>query len=257
MDTQNPLLQSFDIAPFSKIKNEHFLPAFKEAISLSRKEIDAITSNPDTPSFQNTIEALAYSGQQLDRISSVFFNLNSAETNEHIQKIAQEVSPMLSELGNDITLNKELFNRVQTVYAQKDNLTLTAEQQTLLEKNYKSFSRNGANLPEDKKSRLREIDATQSKLKLTFGENVLAETNAYELYLTNEEDLNGMPEGAKEAAATLAKSKDKEGWLITLDYPSYIPFMKYADNRELRKELSLAFGSRAFKGNEQDNQKMY
>lgn len=255
MDTQNPLLQSFDIAPFSKIKNEHFLPAFKEAISLSRKEIDAITSNPDTPSFQNTIEALAYSGQQLDRISSVFFNLNSAETNEHIQKIAQEVSPMLSELGNDITLNKELFNRVQTVYAQKDNLTLTAEQQTLLEKNYKSFSRNGANLPEDKKSRLREIDATQSKLKLTFGENVLAETNAYELYLTNEEDLNGMPEGAKEAAATLAKSKDKEGWLITLDYPSYIPFMKYADNRELRKELSLAFGSRAFKGNEQDNQK--
>ncbi len=255
MDTQNPLLQSFDIAPFSKIKNEHFLPAFKEAISLSRKEIDAITSNPDAPSFQNTIEALAYSGQQLDRISSVFFNLNSAETNEHIQKIAQEVSPMLSELGNDITLNKELFNRVQTVYAQKDNLTLTAEQQTLLEKNYKSFSRNGANLPEDKKSRLREIDATQSKLKLTFGENVLAETNAYELYLTNEEDLNGMPEGAKEAAATLAKSKDKEGWLITLDYPSYIPFMKYADNRELRKELSLAFGSRAFKGNEQDNQK--
>ena len=255
MDTQNPLLQSFDIAPFSKIKNEHFLPAFKEAISLSRKEIDAITSNPDTPSFKNTIEALAYSGQQLDRISSVFFNLNSAETNEHIQKIAQEVSPMLSELGNDITLNKELFNRVQTVYAQKDNLTLTAEQQTLLEKNYISISRNGANLPEDKKSRLREIDATQSKLKLTFGENVLAETNAYELYLTNEEDLNGMPEGAKEAAATLAKSKDKEGWLITLDYPSYIPFMKYADNRELRKELSLAFGSRAFKGNEQDNQK--
>ncbi len=250
----NPLLTSFDIAPFSKIKNEHFLPAFQEALKIARQEIDAITQNKATPTFENTIEALVYSGQQLDRISSVFFNLNSAETNEHIQKIAQEVSPMLSEFGNDITLNEALFSRVKSIYAQKDSLDLTPEQMTLLEKNYKSFSRNGANLPEDKKSRLREIDAALAKLKLTFGENVLAETNAYELHLTNEADLAGMPEGAKEAAAALAKSKDKEGWLITLDYPSYIPFMKYADNRELRKELSLAFGSRAFKGNDHDNQ---
>ena len=254
MSATNPLLQSFDIAPFSKIKNEHFLPAFKEAISLSRKEVDNITANPDIPTFENTVEALAYSGKQLDRVSSVFFNLNSAETNEKIQKIAQEVSPMLSQLGNDITLNEALFSRVKTIYAQKDDLDLSVEQKTLLEKNYKSFSRNGANLPEDKKSRLREIDAAQAKLKLTFGENVLAETNAYELHLTKEADLDGMPEGAKEAAAALAKNKGKDGWLITLDYPSYIPFMKYADNRELRKELSLAFGSRAFKGNEHDNQ---
>ena len=255
MSTSNPLLQFFDIAPFSQIKNEHFLPAFKQAIVLSRKEIDDITSNPETPSFKNTIEALVYSGHQLARISSVFFNLNSAETNEHIQKIAQEVSPMLSELSNDITLNALLFKRVQYIYAQKDDLDFTPEQKTLLEKNYKSFSRNGANLPDDKKSRLREIDAALSKLALTFGENVLAETNAFEMLLTNEEDLKGLPEGAKEAAAALAKSKDKEGWLITLDYPSYIPFMKYAENRELRKKLSLAFGGRAFAGNEQDNQK--
>ena len=255
MSTTNPLIQPFDIAPFSQIKNEHFLPAFKEGIAINRQEIDAITNNPEEPSFKNTIEALSYSGQLLGRISSVFFNLNSAETNEHIQKIAQEVSPMLSELGNDITLNEALFNRVKDIYAQREQLELTAEQRTLLEKNYKSFSRNGANLPDSKKSRLREIDAAQAKLKLTFGENVLAETNAYALHLTNEEDLQGMPEGAKEAAAALAKSKDKEGWLITLDYPSYIPFMKYASNRELRKELSLAFGSRAFKGNEYDNQK--
>lgn len=255
MSAINPLLQSFDTAPFSKIKNEHFLPAFKKAIRTSREEIDDITNNPEAPSFKNTIEALAYSGQLLDRISSIFFNLNSAETNEHIQKIAQEVSPMLSELGNDITLNEALFSRVKHIYAQKERLDLTEEQKTLLEKNYKSFSRNGANLPDAKKSRLREIDAASAKLKLSFGENVLAETNAYELHLTNEADLDGMPEGAKEAAAALAKSKDKDGWLITLDYPSYIPFMKYASNRELRKALSLAFGSRAFKGNEHDNQK--
>jgi len=255
MSTSNPLLQSFDIAPFSQIKNEHFMPAFKQAIALSRKEIDDITSNPEKPNFKNTIEALVYSGHQLARVSSVFFNLNSAETNEHIQKIAQEVSPMLSELSNDITLNALLFKRVQSIYAQKDDLDFTPEQKTLLEKNYKSFSRNGANLPDDKKSRLREIDAALSKLALTFGENVLAETNAFEMLLTNEEDLKGLSEGAKEAAAALAKSKDKEGWLITLDYPSYIPFMKYAENRELRKKLSLAFGGRAFAGNEQDNQK--
>lgn len=254
MSSTNPLLQSFDSAPFSKIKNEHFLPAFTQALTNSRKEIENLTSNPEAPSFANTIEALAYAGNQLARISSIFFNLNSAETNEHIQKIAQEVSPMLSEFSNDITLNKELFARIQSIYDQKDSLDLTPEQKTLLDKNYKNFSRNGANLPEDKKSRLREIDASLAQLKLSFGEHVLAETNAYQMHLTNETDLDGMPEGAKEAAAALAKSKDKEGWLITLDYPSYIPFMKYAKNRELRKELSLAFGSRAFKGNDHDNQ---
>ena len=251
----NPLLTPFDTAPFSHIKNEHFKPAFEKAMADAREEIDAITSNSDTASFENTIEALEFSGQQLDRISSVFFNLNSAETNDEIQKIAQEVSPLLSEFGNDITLNEALFKRIKSVYEQKDSLNLSVEENKLLDKRYKSFSRNGANLSEDKKKRLREIDAESSKLKLKFGENILAETNKYEKHITNENDLDGLPEGAKEAAAQLAKSKDKEeGWLLTLDYPSYIPFMKYATNRELRKELSMAFGSKSFKGDALDNQ---
>ncbi|WP_209402052.1 M3 family metallopeptidase [Pseudozobellia sp. WGM2] len=249
----NPLLTSFDTAPFSKIKNEHFKPAFMQAMKDARHEIDAITDNEETPTFANTIEALEFSGQQLDRISSIFFNLNSAETNEEIQKIAQEISPLLSEFSNDITLNEQLFKRIKNVYEQREALNLTIEQTTLLEKKYKSFSRNGANLPEEKKKRLRQIDAELSKLKLKFGENVLAETNRYELHLTDENDLKGLPEGEKEAAAQLARSKDKDGWLVTLDYPSYIPFMKYADNRKLRQELALAFGSKGFHGDELDN----
>ena len=251
----NPLLTPFDTAPFSKIKNEHFKPAFLQAIEDARAEIDAIANSKQVPTFENTIAALDFAGQQLDRVSSVFFNLNSAETNPEIQKIAQEVSPLLSEFSNDITLNEDLFKRVKAVYDQRNDLELTTEEQTLLDKKYKSFSRNGANLPLDKKKRLREIDAELSKLKLQFGENVLAETNKYEMHLTNEEDLDGLPEGEKEAAAQLAKSKDKDGWLITLDYPSYIPFMKYASNRKLRKELSIAFGSKGFHNDELDNQK--
>ncbi|RMB56110.1 M3 family peptidase [Dokdonia sinensis] len=250
----NPLLQNFNEAPFSKIDDSHFKPAFEAAIALSRKEIDVITSNPEPSTFQNTIEALEYSGKTLDRISSIFFNLNSAETNDTIQKIAQEVSPWLSKLSNDITLNTALFNRIKNIYAQKEDLDLSVEQKTLLEKTFKSFSRNGANLSEDKKSRLREIDEALAKLKLTFGENILAETNAYELHLTDEKDVAGLPESLKEAATAEAKSRDKEGWVITLDYPSYIPFMKYAENRELRKKLSLAFGAKAFQNNKHDNQ---
>ena len=244
----------YQTAPFSKIKNEDYLPAFLQAIKEAKAEIDAITNNPEAPSFENTIEVLDFSGEQLDRISSIFFNLNSAETNDEIQKIAQEVSPLLSEFSNDITLNESLFKRVKVVYDTKDALDLTTEQKTLLDKKYKGFSRNGANLTDDKKTRLREIDKKSSQLKLKFGENVLAETNAFEMHLTNEEDLAGLPEGAKEAAQQLAEAKEKKGWLITLDYPSYIPFMTYATNRELRKKLAIAAGTKAFKGNELDNQ---
>ncbi|WP_282166019.1 M3 family metallopeptidase [Cellulophaga baltica] len=250
----NPLLSPFDTAPFSKLKNEHFMPAFTQAIADARAEIEAITHNSEAPTFKNTIAALDYSGKQLDRVSSVFFNLNSAETNEDIQKIAQEISPILSEFGNDITLNEDLFKRVKAVYDQKKNLDLTTEEQTLLDKKYKGFSRNGANLSEDKKKRLREIDAASSKLKLNFGENILAETNKFQMHLTDEAALDGLPEGEKEAAAQMAKAKELEGWLITLDYPSYIPFMKYAKNRALRKKLSIAFGSKAFHNDELDNQ---
>ncbi|MFK7782048.1 M3 family metallopeptidase [Psychroserpens sp.] len=244
----------YQTAPFSKIKDDDFLPAFKKAIKDAKAEIDIISNNSESPTFENTVEALDFSGEQLDRISSIFFNLNSAETNDTIQKIAQEVSPLLSEFSNDITLNEDLFKRVKTVYENKDNLNLTTEQETLLDKKYKGFSRNGANLPEVKKIQLRDIDKKLSQLKLKFGENVLAETNAFEMHLTNEEDLSGLPGGAKEAAQQLAEAKGKEGWVITLDYPSYIPFMTYADNRELRKTLAIAAGAKAFKGNEFDNQ---
>jgi len=252
----NSLLDKFDLAPFSKIKNEDFLPAIKNAIVLAKKEIATITGNKEAPSFENTIEALDYSGEQLDRVSSVFFNLNSAETNDEIQKIAQEVSPLLSEFSNDVALNVDLFKRVKAVYEQKESLTLSPEQQTLLDKKYKGFSRNGANLPEDKKDILRGIDKELATLKLTFGENILAETNTYELHLTDKSDLKGLPEGALEAAAQVAKQKDKDGWVFTLDYPSYIPFMKYADSRELRKKMALAFGARGFQKNDFNNEKI-
>ena len=250
----HPFTTPYNTAPFSAITNKDFFPAFQTAIANAKKEIDQIVSNQEHPTFQNTIEALDFSGQELGRISSIFFNLNAAETNEEIQKIAQEVSPLLSEFKNDITLNAGLFKRVQEVYDNKNSIELTQEQQTLLDKRYKSFSRNGANLSQDKKEKLREIDKELSTLKLKFGENVLAETNNFELHLIKEELLSGLPEGVVEAAKQLAEAKGKDGWLFTLDYPSYIPFMTYADNRELRKKLSLACGSKAFKNDNLDNQ---
>ncbi|KOP39407.1 M3 family peptidase [Flavobacterium sp. WLB] len=241
-------------APFSQIKIEDYVPAFNEGIALAKAEIDAIVNNPDAPTFENTIVAMDFSGDILDRLSSIFFNLNSAETNDEMQKIAQEVSPLLSEFGNDIRLNADLFAKVKAVYDQKESLGLNPEQTTLLDKKYKSFSRNGANLPEDKKNQLREIDKELSKLSLQFGENVLAETNNFELHLTDEKDLSGLPEGTIEAARLLAKNQEKEGWIFTLDHPSYVPFLTYADNRELRKKMAIAFGAKAFQNNEFDNQ---
>lgn len=241
-------------APFSQIKLEDYKPAFEENIAKARHEIDAVIANPDTPTFENTIEALDFSGEALDRLSSIFFNLNSAETCDEMQKIAQEVSPLLTEFSNDIALNEDLFKRVKAVYDQKDSLTLTTEQATLLDKKYKSFTRNGALLPKDKKARLREIDTELAKLKLTFGENVLAETHAYQLHITKEEDLKGLPEGVVEMAHSLAKSKGLEGWVFTLDFPSYLPFVTYSENRMLRKEIAIAAGKKAFQDNKHNNE---
>lgn len=241
-------------APFSQIKIEDYQPAFEENIAQARAEINAIINNTVAPTFENTIEALDFAGQALDRLSSIFFNLNSAETCDEMQKIAQEVSPLLTAFGNDITLNEDLFKRVKAVYEQKDQLNLTPEQATLLDKKYKSFTRNGALLSEDKKEILREIDKTLAKLKLTFGENVLAETNSYKLHISNEADLQGLPDGAKEMARSLAKADDLDGWLFTLDFPSYLPFVTYVDNRELRKEMAIAAGKKAFQENDYDNQ---
>lgn len=243
-------------APFSQIKLVDYKPAFIENIAAAKVEIDAIINNPVTPTFENTIETLDFSGNSLDRLSSIFFNLNSAETSDEMQKIAQEVSPLLTEFSNDITLNADLFNRIKAVYEQKNHLNLSTEQATLLEKKFKNFSRNGALLNEEDKLKLREIDTELAKLKLTFSENVLAETNNYQLHITNETDLAGLPEGTIEAAQSLAKSKNLEGWIFTLDYPSYIPFVTYADNRELRREISIAAGKKAFQNNEFDNQEI-
>ncbi|WP_324068345.1 MAG: M3 family metallopeptidase [Flavobacterium sp.] len=240
-------------APFGKIILSEYKESFEKTIELARTEIDNIVNNPEKPTFSNTIEALDYSGEQLDRLSSIFFNLNSAETCDEMQKIAQEVSPLLTAFSNDIALNEELFKRVKAVYDQKDTLTLTTEQATLLDKKFKGFSRNGALLNEEDKLKLREIDTELAKVKLTFGENVLAETNNYQLHITNEADLKGLPDGAKEMAASLAKSKNLEGWVFTLDFPSYLPFVTYVENRELRKEIAIAAGKKSFQDNEFDN----
>jgi len=250
----HPFVTKYNTAPFQSINNEDYKPSILKLIDQAKHEIAEITNNKALPTFKNTIEALEFSGKQLDRVTSIFFNLNSAETSEEIQKIAQEVSPILSEFGNDITLNQDLFKRIKAVYNSKDTLKLSTEQQTLLDKKYKSFSRNGANLNEEDKTKLREIDKKLANLKLKFGENILAETNKYELHLTKESDVSGLPDGAKEAAKQLAESKNKNGWLITLDYPSYIPFITYADNRKLREQLSKVAGSKGFKGDALDNQ---
>jgi len=244
----------YETAPFSQIKMEDYKPAFEENIKNAKAEIDTIINNPDSPTFENTLEALDFAGYPLDRLSSIFFNLNSAETTDEMQKIAQEVSPLLTEFGNDITLNEDLFKRIKAVYDAKDRLNLTTEQHTLLDKKYTGFVRNGALLNEEQKKKLREIDTQLAKLKLTFGENVLAETNNYHLQITNEADLKGLPEGVVEAAKAEAENRQLDGWVFTLDMPSYLPFMTYADNRELRKELAIAAGKKGFQNNEYDNQ---
>ncbi len=249
-----PFTTKHGTAPFSQIKITDYKPAFDQAIAQSKADVDTITTNPEAPTFANTIEALAFSGMDLDILASIFFNLNSAETNDEMQQIAQEVAPLLSELGNDILLNEKLFLRVKTVYEQMDQMELTIEQQTLLTKSYKNFVRNGALLSEEQKKKVRAIDAELATTALKFGENVLAETHNYQLHITKEEDLKGLPEGAREEAHALAKQEGKDGWIFTLDYPSYIPFMTYADNRALRKELAIAAGTKAFKANEFNNE---
>ncbi|QMU62926.1 MAG: M3 family peptidase [Flavobacteriaceae bacterium] len=250
----NPLLQEFDTTPFSQIKNSDYKPAIKKAIEITAEEISAITSNREKPDFENTIAALEFTGEKLNRITGIFFNLNSAETNEEIQKTAQEIAPWLSTFKNDIVLNKPLFTRVKSVYDRKVDLRLSAEQEMLLEKQFKGFSRNGANLNDTDKKVLREVDATLSKLSLQFGEHVLAETNAYQLLIIDEKQLSGLPEDVKEAAKMTAEEKGKKGWVFTLDYPSYIPFMTYADDRDLRKQLAIAFGKRGFQNTKNNNE---
>lgn len=245
----------YESAPFSKYKPEDFRPAIEAAIKESLANIETIANNKAKPTFENTIEALAYNGERLDRITSIFYNLTSAETNKNLQKEAKLISPILSDYRNDIMLNVKLFERVKKVYDNRKKLKLSPEENTLLEKTYKRFTRNGANLSTTNKQRLRDIDKELSTLALRFGENVLAETQRFELLITDEKDLKGLPDFAIEAAAQLAKERNKTGWLFTLDFPSYNALIKYAENRELRKKIFLAFGSRGFHNDEIDNQK--
>lgn len=257
----NPLLtisNSLNNPPaFSKITNDHFKPAFEQLIEKAKAEIDKIGASEAQPTFENTIEALEFAGKDLDRVSAIFFNLNSAETNDEMQAIAREVSPMLTEFSNDILLNEQLFKRVKTVYDQQNREDLSPEAQTLLDKTYKSFTRNGALLSDEKKATLRKIDVELAQLSLEFGEHVLAETNKYELVLENEADLAGLPDQIKEQAAETAENKGYPGkWVITLEYPSYVPFMTYSARRDLREKLAKTFGSKAFKGDDLDNREI-
>jgi peptidyl-dipeptidase Dcp len=256
----NPLLTDFvtpfETAPFDRINPTHFLPAVQAAILEGKEDIAAIKAEP-VPTFENTIEALDRSGKRLGIVAGIFFNLNSAETNEEIQSLAREISPLLTEHGNDILLDQVLFQRVEEVFEQQDQLRLTAEQTTLLEKTYKSFVRNGAKLTGDKADHLRKIDQELAQVSLKFGENVLAETNKYVHFVAEESDLEGLPEGIKEAAAQIAEEKGEPGkWAFTLDYPSYIPAMTYAKNRALRETLFMASGTKCAKGDELDNQEI-
>ncbi len=255
----NPLLHTFNTpfesVPFGAIKQEDFTEAFPLLLEEAREEINAIASNSEKPSFANTIVALEFAGMKLGRASEIFFNLNSAETSDEIQAYAQKLSPELTAFSNDIVLNDRLFDRVKKVYDTRHDLQLSIEDQTLLKKTYLRFTRNGSLLPDNKRQRLRDIDKELAGLSLTFGENILKETNAYELHLTDEEDLKGIPDSNREAAIAEAQERGKEGWVFTLQYPSYVPFMTYASNRELRKDLYTAFGSRGFGNNEFNNEK--
>lgn len=244
----------YESAPFSRYKPEDFKPVIEEAIKESLAEIQVIANNKAKPTFENTIEALAYSGEKLNRITGIFYNLTSAETNKELQKEAKVIWPMLSDYRNDIMLNAKLFERVKKVYDNRKKLKLSPEENTLLLKTYRGFTRNGANLSSSQKERLRAIDKELSTLRLRFGENVLTETQRFEMLITDKEDLKGLPDFAIEAAAQLAKERDKTGWLFTLDFPSYSAYLKYAENRELRKKMYIAFSSRGFHNDELDNQ---
>lgn len=256
----NPLLEKFNTkytsSPFSDIKEEHYLPAFQELVKTAEKEIDEITNNTEAPSFENTIEAMAFSGEQLDRVSSIFFNLNSAETNDEIQKIAQDVSPLLTEFSSKISQNEKLFERIKNVYDQKDTLSLNDEQKMLLNETYKGFVRSGALLNNEEKKKLEKINMDLSIKSLQFGQNALASTNAYFKHITDKEELKGIPEAILYQYQEDAKEKGLEGYVITLQYPSYLPALTYAENRELRKELALANGKKSFDGGEFDNQNL-
>ncbi len=254
---QNPFFEKYNTphgtVPFNKIKNEHFEPAIFEGIKKHQQEVDAITNNKKKPTFENTIVAYEQSGALLDRVLTVFYNLRSAETNDDLQVIAEKMVAPLSEHQNNISLDEKLFQRVKVIYDQKDKLKLNNEQLVLLDKIYKGFVRNGANLNEQQKEKYRELTQKLGMLGLKYGENNLKETNNYQLVITDKAQLAGLPESAIEGAAHTAQEKGIEGWIFTLHAPSYVPFLKYADNRELREQLYMAYNTKCTLDNEYNN----
>lgn len=253
----NPFLQPYatphETVPFHLIRLEHYEPAIREGMRQEDEEIAAIVTNTEAPAFANTILPLAESGKLLERVTTVLFNLMSAETCDELEAIAEKMMPELSEHSNNISLNPELFARVKAVYEQRETLTLTPEERQLLEKTYDGFRRNGANLSDADKETYRRLSMELSTLTLRFSQNHLKETNRYELVLTQAEQLQGLPPSAVEAAAHTAAEKGKEGWVITLQAPSYVPFMKYSDCRDLRRELYMAYNTQCTHDNEQNN----
>ena len=257
---ENPFFLPFKgphgTAPFQEIKITHYEPAFEKAMAEHSAEIDQITANAAAPTFANTIEAMEYAGEMLDRVGNIFFNLLSAESNDEMMEISQRLTPKLSEHSNNINLNEALFRRVKAVYDARHTAGLTPEQIRLTEKYYEGFENSGATLTPEGKEQYRALSMELSKATLDFGQNNLRETNAYEMLLTNEADLAGLPASVTEAAAARAKAKGKEGWLIDLSAPSYIGFMKYATRRDLREKLYKAYNTKGVNGGEYDNQEL-
>ncbi len=256
---ENPFFKPFETEhgtpPFHLIKMEHYEPAFDEAIKQHQAEVDAIVANEETATFANTIEAMEYAGAMMDRVSSVFFNLISAESNDEMMEISQRLSPKLSEHSNNINLNEGLFERVKTVYDNRHESGLNSEQIRLVEKYYEGFENSGATLSEEDKETYRQLSTQLSQATLEFGQNNLRETNKYEMVLTDEADLAGLPETVIASAKAAAEAKEKEGWLFDLSAPSYMGFMKYSSRRDLREKLYMAYNTKSVMGGEYDNQK--
>jgi len=257
----NPLLKEwktpFGVPPFGEIKEEHFMPAFEAGMAAQAAEIEAIAGSEEPPTFENTLVALDESGQLLSKVSKTFYNLNSANTNEQMQAIAKEVAPLLSRHRDDIRLNEKLFQRIKAVEAHKGELDLTREQERLLEENYNSFVRGGANLEGEAKEKLRAINEELSVLTVKFGENILEETNRFEMVLDSEDDLAGLPDGVIAAAAEAAAERGHEGkWVITLHKPSWIPFLQYSERRDLREKIYTAVMMMGNNGNAYDNKEI-
>ncbi|HLS70554.1 MAG TPA: M3 family metallopeptidase, partial [Chitinophagaceae bacterium] len=246
----------YEAIPFDKIKEEDYKPAFEKAMEIAKNRVKSMIDSEEKPSFENFILPLEKATWELDQVSSIFFNLCSAETNDFLENLQAEIAPVLSNFTNDLFLNPDLFKKVKEVYDKEWEQLKDAEDKKLLEENYLFFVRNGALLDKEDQEQLKQIDEKLSLLAVQFSQNVLKETNAYYLHINKEEDLAGLTEDYKKQAAKEAKDRGKEGWIVTLDYPSYMPFMTYAENRALRKELSLAMGQRAYKNNEQNNEEI-